>query len=120
MTWLSSRGFAVRQAANTATREQGIDVIAGSSSGRDLLVTVKGWPEESADVQARHWFAGTLLDLVLYRGDYPDAQLGVAFPDGFTTYKTLARRTAWLAEAVPFSIFWVAEGGDVTVVGSVD
>jgi hypothetical protein len=117
-TWLSTRGFAVRQDANTAAREHGIDVIARSSSRRDLLVTVKGWPEEGADAQARHWFAGALLDLALSRSDYPDAQLGVAFPDGFATYKALAHRTAWLAEAVPFSIFWVAENGEVTQTGS--
>lgn len=117
VTWLVQNGYHIRQVANTATREAGIDVIATTPANEDLLVSVKGFPERTekttSPTQARHWFSGAIFDLVLYRNDYPSAQLALALPEGFTTYATLTRRTQWLRESMPFTIFWIGETGDV-------
>lgn len=115
VTWLRDHGYDVIQQANTATREAGKDIVAISADGEELWVSVKGFPERSAHVQARHWFAGAIFDLVLYRGARTDATLALAFPDGFTTYATLAARTAWLRKSMPFTIYWVSEYGDLRI-----
>ncbi len=113
--WLRQQGYIIRQEANTATREAGTDIIAERASGQELWVSVKGYPERSTHVQARHWFAGALFDLVLYRNERTDVALAIALPDGFATYLNLAIRTLWLRNAMPFSIYWIAESGDVRV-----
>lgn len=115
VAWLRGHGFVVKQEANTATREAGTDIIAESMSGHELWVSVKGYPERSTHVQARHWFANAIFDLILYRNERADVILAIALPDGFTTYATLARRTTWLRETMPFNIYWIAESGAVRV-----
>jgi hypothetical protein len=115
VAWLRDHGFVVKQEANTATREAGTDIIAESASGQELWISVKGYPERSTHVQARHWFANALFDLVLYRNERTNVILAIALPDGFTTYATLARRTTWLRETMPFNIYWIAESGNVRV-----
>ena len=113
VAWLVGRGYMIRSVTDTAAREQGKDIVAVSPDGRELWVSVKGYPEKSAGVQARHWFAGALFDLVVYRGESPDADLALGLPDGFGTYAGLASRVAWLRIAMPFTIYWVAESGAV-------
>ena len=41
---LRQRGISITAFANTATKEQGIDIVAQTPEGRTLLVTVKGYP----------------------------------------------------------------------------
>jgi hypothetical protein len=113
--WFREHGYAIEQEANTATREAGKDIVATDHDGMAVWVSVKGFPERSTHVQARHWFAGALFDLVLYRNERPDVRLALAFPDGFTTYRSLAARTAWLRTAMPFTIYWVSESGEVRI-----
>jgi hypothetical protein len=109
---LERSGYTIGHTENTATREAGTDIVARSADGRVLWVTVKGFPEKSALVQARHWFAGALLDVALYRGVEPRIELAVGLPD-FQTFRTLVSRVTWLMSVVPFSVFWVAESGTV-------
>ena len=113
--WFRDHGYVIEQEANTATREAGKDIVATDPDGRTVWVSVKGFPERSLHVQARHWFAGALFDLILYRHERPDVRLALAFPDGFTTYTALAARTAWLRTSMPFTIYWIAESGTVRI-----
>jgi hypothetical protein len=78
-------------------------------------VTFKGFPQKSPNVQARHSFAGALMDIAMYREPEPEIELAVGLPDGFATYQGLVRRVSWLTRAVPFSIFWVDSSGGVRV-----
>ncbi len=91
-------GFAIESVVDTGTKEPGTDIVARSSGGKSLWVTVKGFPEKSACTQARHWFAGALMDAVLYRGAGSAIDLA---------------RVAWLRDKVPYSVFWVGESGTV-------
>jgi hypothetical protein len=86
-----------------------------SRDGNELWISVKGYPEKSHHVQARHWFSGALFDLILYHGENPKARLGIALPDDFTTYENLVPRIKWLKESMPFQIYWVNESGSVRV-----
>lgn len=113
--YLRTRGYAIQAVADTAARTAGKDIVAVDPAGRQLWVSVKGYPDKSKHVQARHWFAGAVFDIVLYRNETTAPQLAAAFPDGFTTYHALAARMAALRAVMPFTIYWVAESGEVRV-----
>ncbi len=115
VSYLVYAGYAVRNVANTASREVGKDIVAVSPDGRELWVSAKGYPEKSRNVQARHWFSGALFDLVLYRGESTDAKLALALPDGFATYANFLPRVDWLKKAMNFEVFCVSEDGSVRV-----
>ena len=114
--WLEQQGWSITQAVDTASKMQGVDLI-GAREGRTLWVTVKGYPAPTARtnpcMQARHWFAGALMDVVLYRGKSPDVEIAIGLPDGYKTYRSLAARTQWLRASCPFLIFWASENGSV-------
>lgn len=107
-------GFTIRSVADTASRTAGKDIVA-IKDGTELWISVKGFPEKSKHIQARHWFSGAIFDLILYHGENPNVQLGIALPDGFSTYGNLAPRIRWLKDSMPFQIFWVNETGAVRV-----
>ncbi|HBV98055.1 MAG: hypothetical protein JL50_00885 [Peptococcaceae bacterium BICA1-7] len=112
---LLSEGYSIRSVADTESRAPGKDIIAISPEGRELWVSVKGFPESSPNTQARHWFSGAIFDLILYHGENPDVTPALGLPDGFPTYKGLVPRVKWLQESMPFKIYWVEESGRVTV-----
>lgn len=112
---LMRSGYLVRSLADTASREAGKDIIAVAPDGNELWVSVKGYPERSRNVQARHWFSGAVFDLVLYRGQSPSVTLALALPDGFTTYTNLLPRINWLKSSMQFQVFWVDHNGNVRV-----
>jgi hypothetical protein len=105
--------YTIRSVADTASRTSGKDIIAISRENKELWVSVKGYPEKSSNIQARHWFSGALFDLILYHGENPKVQLGIAFPDGFVTYTNLLPRVKWFKEHLAILVFWVAEDGSV-------
>jgi hypothetical protein len=110
---LVSEGYSIRSVADTESRAQGKDIVAISKESKELWISVKGYPENSPNTQARHWFSGAVFDLLLYRGQNPDVILALGLPDGFPTYKGLAPRIKWLQDSMPFTIYWVAESGKV-------
>jgi hypothetical protein len=112
---LKGSGHQIEKIVDTASREPGKDIIARTPAGQSLWVCVKGWPEKSQYPQARHWFGGAVLDLVLYREEDKAAQLAIGLPEGFPTYQSLVERTSWLRTAMPFSVYWVSETGGVRV-----
>ena len=94
----------------------GVDIVA-RKDGRDLWVTVKGYPRATSatnpSTQARHWFSQALFDVVRYRTERPDIAIGVALPDGFTSYLNLQPKVEWLHGSAPFVYFWAGEDGSV-------
>ena len=112
---LVEHGHAIHAVANTATHAQGKDIETKSPNERTLWVSVKGFPERSANVQARHWFSQALFDVILYRDEDTTAELAIGLPAGFSTYENLSKRIRWFKHAVPFRIFWVYEDGHVAV-----
>lgn len=112
--YLTASKATVLSQANTSTREQGKDIEANDADGSLLWITVKGFPEKSKNVQARHWFAGTLLDLALYKDQNPEARLAIGLPRGFSTYENLVRRVRYTLALLGCHIFWVSESGAVT------
>jgi hypothetical protein len=114
--YLVRSGWSIHRVADTASHEAGHDIEAERDDAK-LWVTAKGFPSPTARTQpatqARHWFAGAILDIALWRQEAPqNVQLGVALPE-FQTYQSLAERTRWLASAAPFAYLWVAQSGTV-------
>jgi hypothetical protein len=93
--FLKSGGFEITAYANTQARESGKDIRAIAHDGAVLWVTVKGYPQKSSHTQARHWFAGALFDVIMYKEEDSTARLGIGLPAGFTTYHNLAERLIW-------------------------
>ncbi len=119
--FLSERGFRILSAANTATKEAGVDIIASGPAGTEWWITVKGYPERKPNkvtnpsTQARHWFSHAMFDIVVYRSKEKRIALGVALPDGFKTYHHLREKASWLHESAPFTYFWVGGDGSVRI-----
>lgn len=113
---LSATGWRITQVIDTASKAQGVDVIA-QKDGQEMWVTVKGYPEGSSatnpSTQGRHWFSQAMFDVVRYRTQQPDIAIGVGLPDGFTTYLNLALTVEWLRETAPLVFYWVGEHGAV-------
>ena len=113
--WLRSDGYRILAVSDTASKAQGIDIIADCPREKELWVEVKGWPEKSPNTQGRHWFAGVHLEVMLRKGDDPNVNLAIALPDGFPTYLNLARRVSWFRKQAGLSYFWVAEDRTVRI-----
>ncbi|EFM09506.1 hypothetical protein PaecuDRAFT_3553 [Paenibacillus curdlanolyticus YK9] len=115
VSYLAKNSYKIRSIADTASRTAGKDIIALSPEGKEIWISVKGYPEKSSNVQARHWFSSALFDLILYYGENPQVQLGIALPKDFTTYANLLPRVGWLKAQMQFNVFWVSAEGTVTV-----
>jgi hypothetical protein len=114
VTWLACEGYKIISAANTESRSRGVDIIAEDAQGNAHWISVKGYPGTMRHVQARHYFASAIFDLILYRGESPSVQLGIGLPAGFSTYTNLARKVQWIRkEKLHFDIFWINEGGQI-------
>ncbi len=113
---LARQGIELLQVVDTASKAPGVDIIA-EREGRELWITVKGYPAGTARTnpatQSRHWFSHAMFDVVRYRTERRDIDLGVGLPDSFVSYANLAKKAAWLKESAPFTFFWVAEDGSV-------
>ncbi len=113
VTYLAGCGYSIRSVADTISRTRGKDIVALTPEGRELWVSVKGFPENSPNTQARHWFAQAVFDVILYRSENRTVELALALPYGFPTYERLTSRISWLRAALPLKIFWVDESGNV-------
>ena len=113
--FLRERGYVIQSEADTASRQQGKDIVARGADGRILWVTVKGFPEKSKNPQARHWFAGALHDLTRYRDEDESAVLAMGLPHGFTTYEALMKRHLAVRQFLAYQVYWVQQDGSVRV-----
>lgn len=112
--FLRSSGCVIHSQSDTSTRQQGKDIVARDHDGCSLWITVKGFPQKSANTQARHWFAGALLDLARYKDEDDRAVLAMGLPRGFSTYEGLIRRTEQIRKFLAYQVFWVQADGTVT------
>ncbi|KYH30573.1 hypothetical protein [Neomoorella mulderi] len=113
VAYLAGRGYFIRSVTDTASRAQGKDIVAVTPEGKELWVSVKGFPENNSYTQARHYFAEAVFDVVLYRSENPEVELALALPHGFSTYERLALRISWLRKTLPLKVYWVDESGDI-------
>jgi hypothetical protein len=116
VTFLVSSGFMIRRVADTLTREHGKDVIAVSSSCRELWVSIKGQPDGTKrtgpHLMARHYFEAAVHDLLCWRDEDKSVSLALGLPD-FVTYRSGARKIAGRLLELKASIFWVSQDGKV-------
>lgn len=101
VAYLAGRGYFIRSVADTVFRSHGKDVVAVMPDGKELWVSVKGFPENNSCTQARHYFAEAVFDVVLYRSENHEVELPLALPYGFSTYERLASRISWLRKTLP-------------------
>jgi hypothetical protein len=115
--FLSAQNFKIVSVADTASHEQGKDIVA-EINGVTLWVTVKGFPtgteKTQPSTQAGHWFKDAVFDILQYRGASKENRLGLALPD-FPRYRSLAKRIAWLKPIANFVYFWVKKDGQIVV-----
>ena len=114
---MRAHGFNIRSKADTASRQQGIDIEA-EKDGKALWVSVKGYPKgtdrTNPSVQAGHWFKLAVFDVIEYRGRDKNVQLAIALPD-YPRYRSLAQKITWFKEVAKFTYYWVKEDGEVSV-----
>jgi hypothetical protein len=84
-SYLAKEGCKIISIANTVSRESGKDIKAITPNGKELWVSVKGWPEKSQNTQARHWFSQALFDIILYRDGSKDVELALKICKGEIT-----------------------------------
>jgi len=112
---LTSQHYLIRSVADTASRQQGKDIVA-ERNRKQLWITAKGYPigteKTRPSTQAGHWFKQAVFDVLVYRGESESVELGIALPD-FPRYRSLADRIAWLKPLAKFVYYWVQENGTV-------
>lgn len=115
--YLATHGFYIRSVADTASHQQGIDIVA-EKDGKLLWVSVKGYPQgtdkTNPSVQAGHWFKQVIFDIIEYRERDKNALLAVALPD-YPRYRSLAQKITWFKPVANFVYFWVKEDGQISV-----
>lgn len=125
VTHLAAQGWQIQRVADTAAREQGIDVLS-TRGDRTLAVEVKGYPGKryadprraverkptAPSVQARHWYAQAVLKAMLTRNDHPSYEIAIALPDA-PTYRALYRRTLGSLQQLDITILFIANDGHV-------
>jgi len=121
--YLHSNGWLVTAMADTATKAQGVDVLA-QKGVRNLGAEVKGWPSRSyADprrgaatkptqpsTQAGHWFSQALFKGLMLLDSRPGYETLVVLPD-YPRYHDLARRTESGRAAAGVHVVFIAEDG---------
>jgi hypothetical protein len=125
--WLERGGWTVESMADTATRQQGVDIVATwPVDRRRFLIEVKGFPSTVYQrgpkagqrkptlpaTQARVWFSGALLSGLLMLDREPTALVALGFPE-FGTYSSLVNRTSASLRRVGLGVIMVRESGEV-------
>jgi len=113
--YLHANGWTIERTANTAKREQGVDVIAVRDTRR-LYLEVKGYPEDKGktnpSTQARHWYGQAFMGAVEhYRGD-EGPELAIAFPN-MQTYRTWRTKTELVLHTLGIGLYFVEADGTV-------
>lgn len=124
VTHLAGTGWKIVAVADTARREQGMDIVA-ERDGTRLLVEVKGWPSKTyargeragqpkptqPSTQAGIWFAEGLTTLIR-RGAGPGVQLALGLPDK-QRYRSLLGQANWALRRLEITVYLVSADGSV-------
>lgn len=127
-THLESEGWTIRAAADTASKQHGLDLLL-ERDGRTLAIEVKGYPSEKyADPRRAHetkrtnprnqcekWFSQALFKAMRLRSSMAQAEIAVAFPD-FPRYQALLRETEDSIRRLGVGVYLVEESSDVSLV----
>ena len=126
---LKANGFEKVTGIDTFTKEQGPDITAYEGA-KSWVIEVKGYPsdkyvEDRGDrkkgtikptqpaTQARHWFSGALMSVLLAKSEDPSVEVGLGFPT-METYLTFLNRIAYLREKLDIHVFLVNSSGLVS------
>jgi Holliday junction resolvase-like predicted endonuclease len=124
--FLATEGWTIVSAANTATRQRGIDLVATKGAQR-LAVEVKGFPgtvyargdragqpkPTPPTLQAKHWLAEALLAALLAGGGNAYSEIAIAFPN-MPRYRDLLGKIQYAVDRLGLHVFLVDEDGQVT------
>jgi hypothetical protein len=123
---LRGEGWTIVSAADTASQERGIDIVA-ERAGRRLLVEVKGYPgttyargeragqpkPTNPTLQAKHWLSDALLTTLRTRDKHRGAQVAIGLPD-MPRYRTLLGDIAGSLAQLDVLVLLVHDDGSVT------
>lgn len=123
--FLISQGWTIVSAANTASRQRGVDLVA-TKGERQLAVEVKGFPgtvyargdragqpkPTAPNLQARHWLAEALLAACMLGGASDPPEIALAFPD-VPRYRKLIAKIMYAIDQLGFQVFLSDEAGVV-------
>lgn len=124
--YLGSNGWLVTAMADTATKAQGVDVLAHKGA-RNLGAEVKGWPSRAyADLrrsgevkptqpstQAGHWFSQAVVKGLMLLDSHPGYESLVVLPD-YPRYRRLADSTRSGRAGAGVHVVFIAEDGSTT------
>jgi hypothetical protein len=124
--FLISDGWTIVAAADTTSRQRGIDLIATKGTQR-LAVEVKGFPGKvyargeragqpkptAPTLQARHWLAEALLSALLAGGTRDYTQVAIAFPN-MPRYRDLIAKIQYAIERLGLRVLLTDEDGQIT------
>jgi hypothetical protein len=115
--FLKQQNYTIASTANTSTKERGKDIVAYQGES-PLWITVKGYPKGTArtrpSLQAGHWFKQAIFDIIKYRIENSEAELGLALPD-YPRYRNMVEQIKWFQQVVNFNYFWVDSSAKVEV-----
>jgi hypothetical protein len=129
---LIAKGWTIVSAANTATRQRGIDLVATLGTRR-LAVEVKGFPgtvyargplvgqpkPTKPNLQAKHWLAEALLSALLARSTNDYTEIAIAFPN-MPRYRDLIDKIQDSLDMLSLKVLVVDEDGQVTETPATD
>jgi len=129
VTFLERNGWKIEAAADTASKQRGVDIHA-SKGEQCLLVEAKGYPSKAyrdpsraseqkptnPTNQAQHWYSHALLKAMRLQTKHPDATIAIALPD-FPRYRTLFDETKSGLAKLGIGLITVDGGGDVRTWG---
>jgi hypothetical protein len=124
-----SEGWTIQSAADTISRQRGIDLVA-TRGERRLAVEVKGFPgtvyargsragqpkPTRPTLQARHWLAEAFLASCLIGGTDNPPEVALALPD-MPRYRELVARLMYAMDQLGFRVLLVDEAGSVHQLG---
>ena len=127
--FLKRDGWVIVSKANTRVKERGVDIHA-TKGGTELLIEVKGFPSKSyrdprragerkptnPTLQAQQWYSHALLKAMRLQTKYPNAIVGLGFPD-FPRYRDLFEETRAGLKRLGVCYLTVQENGDVQTWG---
>jgi hypothetical protein len=122
-----NEGFEIISTANTQTKERGPDILA-EKGGVRRIVSVKGYPSDKytsgpnmgrkkptqPTLQAKHWFAEAVFDLIRAKSARPEIEIALGFPK-IPRYVNLLREVQWFRETIGLLCYFVGENGEVEV-----
>ena len=126
---LEAEGWKIISAADTHSKERGVDIHAVKNH-RTLLVEAKGYPSvgyrdprraaekkpTNPTNQAQQWYSHALLKVVRLQSKYPDALVALGLPD-FPRYRTLFGETRHGLVKLGAAVIFVSQDGPIDTWG---